>query len=64
MKKRTLETYRFFPYLAWGTIAGFSLFVYQLTQNLSAVAAEMESANQILETQSKQDPATITKFNH
>lgn len=36
MQKFALEKYRFFPYVAWGTIIIFSLFVYTVTKNVSA----------------------------
>jgi hypothetical protein len=49
MSKFALEKYRLFPYVAWGTVIGFSLFVFQLTQNLIQATSDLRNARNDLE---------------
>jgi hypothetical protein len=47
--KFALEKYKFFPYIAWGLVFGFSIFVYTIVQDLRAVSSELSTTSQRLE---------------
>jgi hypothetical protein len=51
MTKRALESYRFFPYLAWTLVIGFAFFVYQLTVQTGAAIAALGEQTSALEVQ-------------
>jgi hypothetical protein len=40
---RTLESFKIYPYVTWGLIIGFSVFVYNITQKLEAVTTELSA---------------------
>jgi len=64
MQKFALEKSKFFSYVAWSTIIGFSLFVYSLVINLQATAADLRQTTENLELmiqQTNTPPATSTK---
>ncbi len=61
-KHRTLESFRVFPYIAWGLVIGFALFVYQLTTELSATQTSLAERTNTLEVRANQAPHTITDF--
>lgn len=42
-KDKSLESHRFFPYIAWSVVILFSVFVYKLTESVSAKKMEIES---------------------
>jgi hypothetical protein len=60
--RRTLEGYRFFPYIAWVTIILFTIFVYNLAVELRFAAEHLQSTTTQLETLSKTAPEHITDF--
>lgn len=49
MTKRALESYRFFPYLAWTLVIGFAFFVYQLTVETAATITTLGEQTSALE---------------
>ena len=51
--KRSLEGYKIFPFIAWGLVIGFALFVYNLN-------TEIQKATEQLRTQSKSFEKPIT----
>ncbi len=46
---RKLESFKIFPYIAWGIIILFVFFVYKLTVNLTATAEELDQKSSTLE---------------
>lgn len=50
---RKLESFKIFPYVAWGLIILFVFFVYQLTVELKDTAATFEDKTNNLETSAK-----------
>jgi hypothetical protein len=45
---RTLESFKIFPYVAWGLTALFAFFVYDITQELRDVTEQLQTqADQI-----------------
>ncbi len=62
MSKRALEQYRIFPFIAWGLVIGFSLFVYSLTTELTATQAELAERTAVVKSRTTIDPASITDF--
>lgn len=50
MQKIALERAKYFPVLAWGTIIGFSLFVYSLVVNLQTAVADLGQVTSQLES--------------
>jgi hypothetical protein len=60
MTKRALESYRFFPYLAWTLVIGFALFVYQLTVETSQKIASLGEQTQYLEQVVNERTGTTT----
>lgn len=60
MTKRALESYRFFPYLAWALVIGFALFVYQLTIETSQTIASLGEQTRYLEQVANERPGTTT----
>ena len=47
--KRSLEGLKVFPYVAWVLIAGFALFVYNITIELEAVTSDLQRQTQAIE---------------
>ena len=60
--KYALEKYRFFPYVAWGTVILFAGFVYHLTVTLYEVTSDLRTSQAELEAQ-VQMPAESVHFN-
>ena len=60
--KRTLESFKIFPYLAWTLVAGFSVFVYNITVELRQVADDLALQSEFLSEQSKKVPTDIKNF--
>jgi hypothetical protein len=56
---RSLESFKIFPYIAWVLIIGFGVFVYQITQKLEEVSAEIDMHSKITQTQ---DELFVTKL--
>ncbi len=61
-QSRPLESFRIFPYLAWGLIIGFAFFVYTLTTELKNAQSDMSVRIEALEARANQDPSAITDF--
>lgn len=51
MSKFALEKYRIFPYVAWGIVVGFSVFVFYLAQTLAQATNELRDTRNYLEAQ-------------
>ena len=49
-KDSRLESSRWFPYVAWVVVLGFSFFVYQLSNSLAAKKSDLESKQTQSET--------------
>jgi hypothetical protein len=60
--KHSLERHRFFPYIAWAVVLGFSLFVYTIVQDLKRTSQELSETTTRLEAQLKVRPEEITDF--
>ena len=45
----TLESHKFFPYVAWTLVIGFALFTYNLTINVQRELADIGGGIDILE---------------
>jgi hypothetical protein len=61
-KHRSLESFRLFPYIAWGLIVGFSVFVFSLASELRTVQAEKAAASTRLEDLANSNPLEITDY--
>lgn len=48
---RSLESYKIFPYIAWIVTLGFSVFVYNITMELKAVAENLQAQTKFLQEQ-------------
>jgi hypothetical protein len=46
---KTLESFKIFPYVAWGLTFLFTLFVYNIALELQAVASELQKQTQSLQ---------------
>lgn len=49
MQKFVLEKSKFFPYIAWATLIGFTVFVYSLALNLQASTQNLKTTTEKLE---------------
>ncbi len=60
----TLESHKFFPYIAWALVVGFALFTYFLTitvqKELSNISSGVERLEQRLNEMDKTPAATNT----
>jgi hypothetical protein len=54
--KRSLEAYKIFPYVAWGLIIGFVLFVYNIVVELQDTTAQLERQTTALQEQVAANP--------
>lgn len=59
MRDMTLEKHRFFPYIAWGIVCGFTFFVYTLIIELQAVTADLGAQTAQTEMQVQQATTNI-----
>jgi hypothetical protein len=59
---RTIESLRFFPYVAWFVTAGFAFFVYSIAVQLQETAVQLQMQTEFIQAQIKQNPADITDF--
>jgi hypothetical protein len=55
--KRSLEAYKIFPYIAWGLIAGFIFFVYNIVIELQDTTDQLEKKTNSLQEQVGTDPS-------
>lgn len=60
--KHSLERHRFFPFIAWAVVFGFSLFVYTIVQDLRSTSRELSETTTRLEAQLQVTPEEITDF--
>ena len=63
MTKFALEKYHVFPYIAWGIVFVFSLFVFHLTQTLVQATTDLRDSRNELEAQVRM-PVEAIDFNH
>jgi hypothetical protein len=56
--KRSLEGYKIFPYVAWGLMLGFTVFVYNLVTDLQDATAQLQKQTTALQQQVATDPRT------
>ena len=61
--KRSLESFKVFPYLAWTVIAGFGFLVYHISVELRTVTQDLSTQSEFIETQAKKSPEQIENFN-
>jgi Tfp pilus assembly protein PilN len=59
---KTLESYRFFPYVAWIITISFALFVYNLTMEVKAQTDELHQRTLMLEQLVSTPPEQIEDF--
>ena len=59
---KALESYKIFPFIAWGLVAGFAIFVYMITLELQSVADRLEQQSLELRTIANTPPSEITDF--
>jgi len=62
--RHSLERHKFFPYIAWSLVLGFSLFVYTIVQDLRVATAELSVITERLERNIATPPSEIFDFNH
>ncbi len=62
MQKFVLEKSRVFPYLAWVTVLGFTLFVFNLTLNLQNAVTDLQHSTDELETAIQNLPHATTSI--
>ena len=60
--KRHLENFKVFPYVAWGLIISFSLFVYGIAQNLRTVTQDVAAQTAFLESTVTTPAAEVENF--
>lgn len=48
---KALETYRIFPYIAWGVTVIFAIFVYNITRELQVVTSDLQRQTRHLQEQ-------------
>ena len=48
---KALETYKIFPYVAWGLTIGFSFFVYNITAELKDTVDDLKESTDYLQQQ-------------
>jgi len=60
--KHSLERHKFFPFIAWVMVIGFSLFVYTIVQDLHRTSQELGQTASRLEAQLQVAPEEITDF--
>lgn len=51
---RSLESFRIFPYIAWGVTIFFAVFVFNIALKLQATADQLAQQATYLESQTKQ----------
>jgi hypothetical protein len=62
--KRSLEAYRVFPYIAWGLVIGFSIFVYTIVSNLQTATSQLQHQTDALQQQISSDLKTVDFDNY
>ena len=59
---KALESYKIFPFVAWGLVIGFAFFVYSIATRLQAVAADLEAQTKWLQEQVNAPAGSIENF--
>jgi hypothetical protein len=59
---RTLESFKVFPYLAWGLVIIFTAVVYNITLHLRIAASELKTQTEFTQMQAHTDPTQIKNF--
>lgn len=59
---KALETYRIFPYIAWGVTILFAVFVYNITRELQAITSDLQKQTQYLQERIDTPTHEITDF--
>lgn len=59
---RTIESLRFFPYVAWFVTACFAFFVYKIAVELQQTATELQMQTEFIQEQIKKNPTDIQDF--
>lgn len=59
---KTLESYHFFPYVAWGVTLLFALFVYNITMELKAVTDDLQAQTKHLQAQIEKPVDEVTSY--
>lgn len=62
MHKDALETFKIFPYIAWGLTIVFAVFVYNITQELQAITADLQAQTAELRHNANTPVNEITDF--
>ncbi len=60
---RKLESFKLFPYIAWGLIILFIFFAYKLATNLNHTAKELGTKSSSLESKVKADTEDFKDIN-
>ena len=60
--KRYLESFKIFPYIAWGLVLVFAFFVYGITQDLRTVTNQVSANTSALETTLNRPIEDVTNF--
>lgn len=60
---KALESYKVFPYIAWGLTIGFSFFVYNITVDLSKTVEDLKDSTNYLQQQVNIPVQDISDFN-
>ncbi len=59
---RKLESFKIFPYIAWGLIILFIFFVYRLIVNLNETATELDGQSTSLEDKARASAKDLKKM--
>lgn len=62
MHKDALETFKIFPYIAWGLTLVFALFVYNITRELQTITQELQAQTAELRQQVHTPVHEMTDF--
>ena len=59
---KALESYKIFPFIAWGITLGFAFFVYTIAMDLKDTAQQLGAKADALEQKAKTPAGEITDF--
>ncbi len=60
--KDALDTFKIFPYIAWGLTLVFAIFVYNIARELQVVAEDLQEQTQYLQEKINQPVHEIEEF--
>jgi hypothetical protein len=60
--KQMLESYKIFPFIAWGLTFGFALFVYNITVELKEITSDLEERTAQLQMKVETPSGELTDF--